>query len=142
MKITMFSKKNIMSGTIAGVIAGIVLSLMMMRMGVFTKVGGMMGMPNPLTGYLVHLVFSAIAGLIFAIIFYKATHTFFSCAIWGAIYGVAWWLLITTTIAQMMMGRPVSWSADTMAHGIPMLIGKLVFGFVLGVFYYVFRVRK
>jgi uncharacterized membrane protein YagU involved in acid resistance len=136
MKTTTFSKINIISGILAGVIAGIAMGCMMIRMAVLSKVGMLMGMPNPLSGFLMHTLFSAVLGLIFAIVFVKITRTFFSSTMWGLIYGIIWWLLLPMTFVQMKMGMPVSWSIESMLHGMPMLVGHLVFGIILGMCYY------
>ncbi|MBS0604517.1 MAG: hypothetical protein JSS60_05700 [Verrucomicrobia bacterium] len=136
------NKKNIVSGIVSGLIAGIVLGCMMIRMGIMANVGAMMGMPHPVAGFFFHLIYSGLIGLIFGLVFYSLAKDFFTSAIWGVIYGVIWWFLGTLTLAQMMMGLPVSWNAIAMLQGMHMLVGQLVFGIVLGISYFWLNNRK
>jgi uncharacterized membrane protein YagU involved in acid resistance len=137
------NKRNILNGIIAGLVAGVVFGFMLIQMGVMANLGMMVNSPNPFAGFIVHLVFCAILGIIFAIIFYKKITTSFSTAIlWGLVYGVIWWFIGTLTLAPIAMGVPVVWSGGVMATEFPMLIGNLVFGFVLGLCYFWLKNRK
>lgn len=142
MKTKTWSKKNICSGIIAGLIGGVAIGFIMIRMHMMAGVGSMFGMPNPLAGYIVHLILCGILGLIFALIFNSISNKFFQCTIWGVIYGICWWILGSLIIAPLMMGMTVSMGSDRMGHAIPMLVGDLVFGLVLGVCYYWMKSRK
>lgn len=128
-----------MNGIIAGIVAGIILGFMMVRMRMFAQIGSLIGMPNALSGFLFHLVINAILGIIFAVIFVKAAKSFFNCAIWGVIFGLVWWFVGSLTIAPLMMGMPVVWNNDAMMNALPMLMGELTFGLVLGICYYGLR---
>lgn len=142
MRKKILGRKNILSGLIAGIIAGIVVGFMMLKMAMFSHVSELVGMHDPLSGLVIHLVKSAILGIIFALIFFKYTRTFFAGATWGIAYGVIMWFLWTLTIVPLMSDRPVSWGTDAMMQHMYMLIGYLVFGLVLGVSYYQLRNRK
>jgi uncharacterized membrane protein YagU involved in acid resistance len=142
MKITVVNRKNIWSGIIGGLIAGVVFGFILVRIGVLSSVGRMMGLTDPLSSFIIHLIFSAILGLIFALVLCKGCTTFFNSAIWGIVYGIIWWFLGPLTLCPWMSGSPVSWSAGAVSHAFPMLIGHLVYGLVLGVSYFWMRNRK
>lgn len=142
MKTKTWSKKNIWSGAIAGLIAGVVVGFILIRMHAMSGIGGLIGMPNPLAGYIVHLVWNGILGIIFALIFNRISTKFFSCTVWGVVYGIIWWFLCALTLAPLMMGMAVSWNAQAMSQGIPMFVAHLVYGLVLGIVYYWMKTRK
>ncbi len=142
MRKKILSRKNIVSGLVAGIIAGIVVGFLMLRMAMFSHISEIVGMHDPLSGLVIHLVKSAILGIIFALIFFKYTKSFFASATWGIGYGVILWFVWTLTIVPMMTDQPVSWGTDAMMQKMYMLIGYLVFGLVLGVSYHLLRNRK
>lgn len=135
-------KRNIVNGILAGLIAGVVFGFMLIQMGVLGNIGMLIGSPNPFVGFLVHLVYCAILGVIFALIFYKHIATFYQGALWGLVYGIIWWFLGTLTLAPIAMSTPVVWSTAVMTNEFPMLLGNLVFGFVLGLCFYWLKNRK
>jgi hypothetical protein len=141
-KVTVFNKKNICSGIVGGLIAGVVFGFILIRLEILSTAGRLMGMTDPLSGFIVHLVFSAILGLIFALVFAKGCTNFFSSSLWGIFYGILWWFFGPLTLCPWAAGRPVSWSSGAMSHAFPMLLGHLVFGLVLGVSYFWMRNRK
>lgn len=137
------SKKNIVNGILAGLIAGVVFGFMLIQMGVLGNVGMLIGSTNPFVGFLVHLVYSAILGVIFALLFFKhITTNFYPAALWGLVYGIIWWFIGTLTLAPIAMKMPVIWSTAVMTNEFPMLLGNLVFGFVLGLSYYWLKNHK
>lgn len=137
-----FKKKNLVSGILAGLIAGFILGLMMLRMNSMVTIGALMGMPNIISGFAFHLIFCAIFGLIFAVVFYKKVTDFYTSAMWGALYGIIWWFLGTLTLAPLLLGKPVSWNAQAMTDGMAMLMSQIVFGVILGICYYWLRNRR
>jgi hypothetical protein len=142
MKVTVINKKNICSGIIGGLIAGVVFGFILARLGVLSHAGSLIGLTDPLSGFIIHLIFSAILGLIFALVFCKGCTTFFNSSFWGIAYGIIWWFLGPLTLCPWSTGGTISWSTGTMSHELPMLVGNLVFGLVLGVTYFWMRNRK
>ncbi len=142
MRKKILSRKNIVSGLVAGIIAGVIVGFLMLRMAMFGHISEIVGMHDPLSGFVIHFVKSAVLGIIFALILFQYTKTFFASAIWGIVYGIVLWFVWTLTIVPLMTDQPVSWGADMMMHKIHMLIGYLVFGLVLGCSYHLLRNRK
>ncbi len=142
MKTTVISKKNIWSGIIGGLVAGIVFGFILIRLGTLSTAGCLVGLSDPLSGFIVHLIFCGILGLIFALIFCKCCTTFYSSSLWGIIYGVIWWFLGPLVLCPWLAGVEMSWSQNTLTRSFPMLVGHLVFGLILGVIYFWMRSRK
>ena len=135
-------QRNIVNGIIAGLVAGIIFGFMLIQMGVLGNIGMMVGSTNPFAGFIVHLIYSAVLGVIFAIVFFKKITHFYPAVLWGLLYGIIWWFLGTLTLAPIAMGLPVIWSSGVMANEFPMLIGNLIFGFVLALCYFWLKNRK
>jgi len=135
MKLHAFSKHNIIYGALSGAVAGIVLGLMMLRMGVLADMGMVIGMPNPLSGFILHFVVDITLGILFAIIFFKCAKTFFSCILSGVAFAILWWILSMLILVPLLLGYPISWYCGS----IPVLMAELVFGLVLGLSYYFFK---
>lgn len=131
-----FSKKNIWMGIISGVLAGIIFGFIMIKTGAFDEFAELLGRMNAFSVFLMHILYTAVLGVIFAIAFYQVGTDFFHCIMGGIVYGVIWWFLGNLTIAPLMMGYSVSWDYQTMLEAFPMLIGYLVFGLSLGIIYY------
>jgi uncharacterized membrane protein YagU involved in acid resistance len=142
MKSTVINKKNIWSGIIGGIIAGIVFGFILMRLGTLASAGCLLGLSDPLSGFITHLIFSAILGLIFALIFSKGCTTFYNSTLWGIVYGIIWWFIGPLILCPWLAGARISWSQGAIAHALPMLVGHLVFGFVLGITYFWMKSHK
>lgn len=138
MKAHATSKRNIAHGLVSGVIGGLVLALMMVKMRMLGSVGTIIGMPNPLSGLLFHFILDAILGIVFAMVFFRWMHTFFSCAILGIVFGILWWIVGILLLAPLFLGHFLPWSCGAL----PMLMAELVFGLVLGITYYFLKKSK
>lgn len=138
------TSKNVGYGALGGLVGGIVFGIMMAKMGVLIKIGSMIGMPNPVAGFAVHLIISMAMGVIFALIFYKAACKRLSGSICGIIYGIIWWFLGPITLMPIMMGEQLGsmWNASVMQTAFPSLFGHIVFGLLLGFTYGWMRSRK
>lgn len=140
---TACNKKNIVNGIIAGLIAGVVFGFMLIQMGALGNISMVVGSQNPFAGFILHLIFCGILGIIFALIFHRhITNNFFPAVLWGLLYGIVWWFIGTLTLAPIAMGIPVTWSGTVMTNEFPLLIANLVFGFVLGLCYYWLKNRR
>src|ERR1043165_6494086 len=142
MKSKILNKENILSGIMAGLMAGIVFGFILARMGVLSYAGRFFAMSEPLSAFIIHMIFSGIVGVIFAIIFFHGCTNFFNTTLWGIVYGIIWWLIGPMVLCPWMKGLPISWESGQTCHAIPMLFGHLIFGITLGVSYFWMRHRK
>ena len=124
--------KNIQHGAGAGIAGGVVFGVMMGMMGMLTLIGQMVGLPNPLAGFVIHLMISAFIGATFAT-FFRGLVTGTAAGLgYGAAYGTAWWLLGPLTLMPLMMGMGANWNAAAAVAMLPSLMGHVIYGLILG----------
>lgn len=131
-------------GIIGGLIAGVIFGIMMQFMTVSTPEGTEMPMmamvaqvvrsESIFVGWLYHLFNSAVIGGIFGWLLGKRIHSYGSGFSWGALYGVAWWILGGLILMPILLGMnafaPLMGPMRPVAMG--SLMGHLLYGLVLG----------
>ena len=129
--------RNIKLGAYGGLAGGVVFGAMMGMMGMLPMIGKMVGHPSAVTGFLAHLVISALIGAAFATLFDRFVHGKSSGLGYGLTYGAAWWFLGPLTLMPLMMGMGlgVNWNATAAAQMLPSLVGHLLYGAILGLSY-------
>ncbi len=129
--------RNIKLVAYGGLAGGVVFGVMMGMMGMLPMIGKMVGHPSAVTGFLVHLVNSALIGAPIATLFHRFVHGKSSGLGYGLVYGGAWWLLGPLTLMPLMMGMGlgVNWNATAAAQMLPSLFGHLIYGAILGLSY-------
>ncbi len=126
---------KLIGGAVSGLIGGVVFGMMMGMMGMLPMVAMLIKSESGVVGFLVHMVISAIIGAGFGLVFGGRALDFKSGALWGAVYGVIWWILGPLLIMPVMMGMGPQFG---MALTMPMmlsLMGHLIFGVVAGLAY-------
>jgi uncharacterized membrane protein YagU involved in acid resistance len=126
---------RILHGTYGGLAGGLIFGGMMATMGMLPTIAKMAGSSSPAVGFGVHLVISAIIGVIFAVLIGDRLRTVGSLVAAGLVYGLAWWFLGPLTLMPLMMGMGVMWTGAAMSAAMPSLVGHLVYGGILGVVY-------
>jgi uncharacterized membrane protein YagU involved in acid resistance len=130
---------------VAGLIAGLVFGLMMTMMTVPTPDGGRMSMmamvaqvvrsSNLVVGWIYHLINSIVIGAIFAWLLGNRVHGYGSGLGWGALYGLAWWILGGLILMPVLLGMPAVAPLQMPAMrpvAMGSLIGHLIYGLILG----------
>lgn len=86
-------------------------------------------------GWLYHLFNSAVIGGIFAALFGSRALTYAAGLLWGALYGVAWWILGGLILMPVLLGMP-AFAPLMMEPMRPVamgsLMGHLMYGLILG----------
>jgi uncharacterized membrane protein YagU involved in acid resistance len=133
------------AGIVAGLIAGVVFGLMMQMMNAPTPQGGQMSMMmmvamvvgsmSVAVGWIYHLFNSAVIGAIYAWLLGRRAVTTGSGLGWGALYGIAWWIIGGQILMPLALGMPPF--ASVMMPPMRMvamgsLIGHLIYGLMLG----------
>jgi hypothetical protein len=133
------------AGIVAGLIAGVVFGLMMQMMNAPTPQGGQMSMMvmvamvvgsmSLAVGWIYHLFNSAVIGAIYGWLFGSRAVTVGSGLGWGALYGVAWWIIGGQILMPLALGMPPF--ASVMMPPMRMvamgsLVGHLIYGLILG----------
>ena len=124
-----------MAGAIGGRVGGVLFGAMMGGMGMLPMVAMLVGSENAGVGFVAHMVISGVIGAGFGLVFGTRALDFQSGALWGAVYGIVWWVLGPLLIMPTMMGMG---SQFGMALSMPMLmslVGHLIYGVVTGLAY-------
>jgi len=142
------------AGVVAGLIAGLVFGMMMQLMNAPTPEGGQMpmmamvakvvGSTSLAVGWMYHLFNSAVIGVIFAWLFSNRAVSVGRGLAWGAVYGIAWWIVGGQILMPIALGMPPFASImvpDMRMVAIGSLIGHIIYGLILGGLFPVF-VRK
>jgi len=130
-------KLAIRNGILGGLAGGLVFGAMMGMMGMLPMIGKMVGHPTALVGFIVHLVNSAIIGVIFSFTLGKCTTNISNGLGFGFLYGSIWWLLGPMTLMPLFMGMGlgVNWNLAAATKMLPSLGGHLLYGGILGIVY-------
>ena len=129
--------RNIKLGAYGGLAGGVVFGAMMGMMGMLPMIGKMVGHPSAVTGFLAHLVISALIGASFVVLFHDFIRGASGGLGYGLVYGGAWWFLGPLTLMPLMMGMGlgVNWNAAAASQMLPSLVGHLIYGAILGLSY-------
>ena len=126
---------RLLAGAVGGLVGGVLFGALMGLMGMLPMVAMLVGSENAGVGFVVHMVISAIIGAGFGLVFGTRALDFQNGALWGAVYGVIWWVLGPLLIMPIMMGMGPQFG---MALSMPMLmslVGHLSYGVVTGLAY-------
>ncbi|MEO7673291.1 MAG: hypothetical protein ABIU09_04345 [Pyrinomonadaceae bacterium] len=139
-------RSKITAGALAGLIAGVVFGVMMQMMTAPTPDGGSMPMmamvamvvrsDSLIVGWVYHLFNSAVIGGIFGWLLGSRIGGYGAGLLWGALYGVGWWILGCLILMPMFLGmKPFAPLMMEMMRPVAMgsLVGHIIFGLILGV---------
>lgn len=110
---------RIANGAIAGLVGGVVFGVLMAMMGMLPMVGMLIGVDNAVVGFGVHLVNSAVIGVIFGLAAWPLAGKIGPLLGVGIVYGVAWWVLGALIIMPLWL----SVTADPMMRAMVFHIG-------------------
>jgi len=108
------------NGALAGIAGGIVFGVLMAMMGMLPMVGMLIGIDDPLIGFLVHLANSAVIGAIFGVLAWPLADRIGPILGAGLVYGVIWWILG----ALLIMPLWLSVTADPMMRDMVFRLGS------------------
>jgi uncharacterized membrane protein YagU involved in acid resistance len=127
--------RRVLAGAVSSLIGGLAFGIMMGTMGMLPMVASLVGSDNAVIGFIVHMVISAIIGAGFGLVFGAKALDFGSGALWGAIYGVIWWILGPLLIMPSMMGMGPQFGMAFAPPNLMSLVGHLVYGVATGLVY-------
>lgn len=129
------------AGIMAGLIAGVVFGMMMQMMSapdgkpMMAMVAQVVRSESLVVGWLYHLFNSAVIGGIFGWLLGDRARGYSAGLLWGALYGVSWWILGGLILMPLFLGmspfaplmmepmRPVAMGS---------LMGHILYGLILG----------
>ena len=135
-------RSRIVVGIVAGLIGGVVFGMMMQMMAapdgkpMMAMVAQVVRSESLVVGWLYHLFNSAVMGGIFGWLLGNRIGGYGAGLLWGALYGIAWWILGGLILMPLFLGmspfaplmmekmRPVAMGS---------LMGHIIFGLVLGI---------
>jgi hypothetical protein len=137
-------KRGIAAGASAGLISGCVFAMLMLVIPVGGRVGAMIALAasvadasSSLVGWLVYAAYGCVAGALFGALLDGQTANPRVAALWGALYGVGWWIIAELFLVPLLVGSWSwsFWTPEASAVGevaVPLLAGHVVYGVVLG----------
>jgi uncharacterized membrane protein YagU involved in acid resistance len=132
--------RSMVAGAIAGLGGGLVFGIMMGMIGMLPMVAMLVGSENPVVGFLVHMVISAIIGAIFGLVAFRLPENLVTASVVGALYGGVWWVLGALILMPWMLGMAamiLQIGADQWMS----LVGHLLYGIILGILFIPLRRR-
>jgi uncharacterized membrane protein YagU involved in acid resistance len=105
-------------------------------------VAALVGSSSPAVGFAVHMLVAAIIGMTYGKLFRYESPNAGSGAGWGFTYGLVWWFVGPLTLLPVLLGNPVSWTAEAAGSALPLLVGHLAYGSVTGVVFYLIERRQ
>jgi hypothetical protein len=136
--------RSVLYGAIAGIVGGIVFGMMMMvaMPTALPMIGKIVGVENVVGGWLYHLFNSAVIGAIFGLGVYtlRARLSYGTGAVWGAIYGMIWWVLGGLVLMPLMLGMS-NMVFNINGDSLMSLMGHVIFGVVTGLAFVLTRNR-
>src|SRR5215813_340038 len=125
-------------GGFAGIIGGWAFGKWMAQVNFFPLIAGLVNSTSYVVGVALHFLFAIIIGATFGLLFQRDIRGYGSSLGWGLGYGLLWWFLGPLTLLPLLQGVPINWSY---AHGAELfgsLVGHIVYGVIVGVFYATF----
>lgn len=126
--------KSITAGMLAGLGGGLVFGAMMAMQGMLPMVAMLVRSANPLVGFVVHLLISAVIGAIYGFVAARLPRTYGVGIMAGALNGVVWWVLGALILMPLMLGMSDMFFQIGQMQWMS-LIGHLVFGVITGLLY-------
>lgn len=131
---------KIKSGVIGGIAGGVVFGMLMQMMGMMPMIAMMVGSESVLIGWIIHLIISAITGVLFVYMFGSKVSTNTDAVRYGLVYGLIWWVLGPLLIMPVILGMGIQIQNAFAQTQLMSLMGHLVFGVILGIV--VFKYQK
>ena len=136
------SVQGILWGTAGGVVGGLLFTVIMAGVGALPAVAQLIGAQAAWIGFLVHLVISVVIGIGYGLLLQRQVDGYGIGLAWGMLYGVFWWVLGALTLFPLLLRQPVAWSPAIIAGAYPSLIGHLLYGAGLGLFFHYLAQRE
>ncbi len=134
-------RSRIVAGIVAGLIGGAVFGMMMQMMAapdgkpMMAMVAQVVRSESLVVGWLYHLFNSAVIGGIFGWLLGNRIGGYGTGLLWGALYGIAWWILGGLILMPLFLGMsPFAPLMMEMMRPVAMgsLMGHIIFGLILG----------
>jgi uncharacterized membrane protein YagU involved in acid resistance len=122
-------------GSLAGLIGGWAFGKWMAQVNFYLVIAGLVHSTSYSVGVALHCLFAVLIGASFGVLFQRDIRGYGSRLGWGLGYGLLWWFLGPLTLLPIFQKASIDWSY---AHGAELfgsLIGHIVYGVIVGLFY-------
>ena len=133
--------RSLLSGLAGGIIGGLLFTIVMVGIGALPQVAGLIGARSAFAGFIVHLIIAIMIGGSYGLLFQREAYSLGSGLAWGLVYGLVWWLLGALTLFPIILRQPVNWSLQNVVTLYPALVGHLLYGAGLGLFFQILARR-
>ncbi len=127
--------RALLMGQAGGILGGLLFTVIMLGLGVLPRVASLVGGSGWVLGFIVHLVISVIIGSSYGLLFYRKATSYSAEIGFGLVYGWFWWILGAVTLFAAILRQPINWSVATITGLYPSLIGHLLYGAGLAIFF-------
>jgi hypothetical protein len=127
--------RAIIGGALAGIAGGWVFGRWMEQVNFYSVIASLVGSTSSMVGNALHYLFAALIGASFGVLFQRDLRGYGSSMTWGMAYGIFWWFLGPLTILPLLLGKPLDWSYIHASAEFGPLIGNIMTGLIIGLFY-------
>ncbi|MBI3943799.1 MAG: hypothetical protein HY326_12355 [Chloroflexi bacterium] len=122
-------------GALAGVLSAWLIGSLLAAQGQLASIFSGMGGASFLLAWLALLISGLLAGLGFAWLYPRPRESAGAGLIRGTVYGFIWWIVSPLTLIPVLSGKGLAWSVAAVRDMFPALIGYLLLGAFLALFY-------
>jgi uncharacterized membrane protein YagU involved in acid resistance len=127
--------RAVCGGGFAGIAGGWAFGKWMEQAGFFPLVAGLVRSDSAMVGVALHFAIAVIIGATFGLLFQREIRGLGSSLAWGAAYGIVWWFVGALTLLPLISGRVPDWTYAHAASLFGSLVGHIVYGLIVGLFY-------
>ena len=127
--------RSVLMGLAAGIMGGLLFTIVMVGVGALPRVASLIGAESAFAGFIVHLIIAIIVGSSYGLLFQREAYSYGSGLGWGLVYGFLWWVLGAATLFAVLLRQHVDWSVEAVVAIYPSLVGHLLYGAGLGLFF-------
>jgi uncharacterized membrane protein YagU involved in acid resistance len=135
------SVRTIGMGMAGGIVGGLLFTVVMVGVGALPAVASLVGASSSVAGLLIHLVISILVGVSYGLLFQQQAGGYGAELAWGMLYGLCWWVLGALTLFPLLLRQAPDWSLGVIAGAYPSLVGHLLYGAGLGLFFHYLAAR-
>ena len=133
--------RSLLMGQVGGIAGGLLFTFVMVRIDALPQVAGLIGAQSEIIGFVLHLLIAIFIGGSYGLLFQREAYSPGSGMAWGLVYGLVWWLLGAVTLFPVILRQPVDWSLIGVLALYPSLVGHLLYGAGLGLFFQLLALR-
>jgi uncharacterized membrane protein YagU involved in acid resistance len=127
--------RGLLMGQAGGILGGLLFTYVMVGIGALPVIANLVGSRSPVIGFLLHLIIAIVIGSSFGLLFQRQAYSYGAGMSWGVLYGALWWLLGALTLFPALLRQPIDWSLAVASANYASLVGHLLYGLGLGLFY-------